>query len=190
MRPGARQRESERLEPVNGRHGAALIKRTARGSTHRAVHRPARRQMAGVPACVGRQTRAVLAYRPDEEISKIDGRRCITPPRQAVRRKPDNWTMDTYLEGGGSPCPKGGFPSESAGGNPAIPFDTAGAVFQVVRRHLVDAKGNLTVKTDEGAAGATNLKDAKLMRLPGRRMWTAWDVRTPTTSGWSPAKAR
>ncbi len=62
--------------------------------------------------------------------------------------KADNWTMDTFLKAAEA-CHKGGFPFGIGLGETSDSVDTAGAIFQSFGAQLVDAKGNLTVKTDE-----------------------------------------
>ena len=62
--------------------------------------------------------------------------------------KADDWTMDTFLKAAEA-CFKGGNPFGIGLGETSDSVDTAGAIFQSFGAHLVDAKGNLTVKTDE-----------------------------------------
>jgi ABC-type glycerol-3-phosphate transport system substrate-binding protein len=61
--------------------------------------------------------------------------------------KADNWTLDTFLKAAEA-CQKGGFPFGIGLGETSDSTDTAGAIFQSFGAELVDAKGNLTVKTD------------------------------------------
>jgi ABC-type glycerol-3-phosphate transport system substrate-binding protein len=61
--------------------------------------------------------------------------------------KADNWTLDTFLKAAEA-CHKGGFPFGIGVGQTADSVDTAGAIFQSFGAHVVDAKGNITVKTD------------------------------------------
>ena len=61
--------------------------------------------------------------------------------------KADNWTMDTFLKAAEA-CHKGGVPFGIGLGVTSDSVDTAGAIFQSFGAQLVDAKGNLTVKTD------------------------------------------
>src|ERR1700710_613352 len=62
--------------------------------------------------------------------------------------KADNWTTDTFLKAAEA-CHKGGFPFGIGLGETTDNVDTAGAFFLAFGAQLVDAKGNLTVKTDE-----------------------------------------
>jgi ABC-type glycerol-3-phosphate transport system substrate-binding protein len=61
--------------------------------------------------------------------------------------KADNWTFDMFLKAAEA-CQKGGFPFGIGLGQTTDSVDTAGAIFQSFGAELVDAKGNLTVKTD------------------------------------------
>jgi ABC-type glycerol-3-phosphate transport system substrate-binding protein len=56
--------------------------------------------------------------------------------------------MDTFLKAAEA-CHKGGYPFGIGLGETTDSVDTAGAIFESFGAHLVDAKGNLTVKTDE-----------------------------------------
>ncbi|MBR0776089.1 extracellular solute-binding protein [Bradyrhizobium diazoefficiens] len=60
----------------------------------------------------------------------------------------DRWTMDTFL-GAAEACHKGGFPFGIGLGETIDSVVVAGAFFQSFGAQLVDANGNLTVKTDE-----------------------------------------
>jgi len=62
--------------------------------------------------------------------------------------KVDNWTTDTFLKAAEA-CFKGGNPFGIGLGETSDSVDTAGAIFQSFGAQLVDAKGNVTVKTDE-----------------------------------------
>src|SRR5579872_2738024 len=61
--------------------------------------------------------------------------------------KDDNWTLDTFLKAAEA-CQKGGFPFGIGLGETTDSVDTAGAIFQAFGAELVNAKGDLTVKTD------------------------------------------
>ena len=61
--------------------------------------------------------------------------------------KADNWTIDTFLKAAEA-CHKGGVPFGIGLGETTDNVDTAGAIFLSFGAQLVDAKGNLTVKTD------------------------------------------
>ncbi|MEZ2143631.1 extracellular solute-binding protein [Bradyrhizobium sp. DN5] len=61
--------------------------------------------------------------------------------------KADNWTMETFLKAAEA-CQKAGFPFGIGLGETTDSVDTAGAIFQSFGAELVNAKGDLTVKTD------------------------------------------
>jgi ABC-type glycerol-3-phosphate transport system substrate-binding protein len=99
----------------------------------------------GVPACVGSQIKGPCS-RIDlmKKYANIDVQQMYpagSPPNA------DNWTMETFLKAADD-CHKGGFPFGIGVGTTADSTDTAGAVFQSFGAELVDAKGNLTAKTD------------------------------------------
>src|SRR3984957_2894153 len=100
----------------------------------------------GVPACIGSQIKGPCT-RIDlmKKYAGIDVQEMYpagSPP------KADNWTMDTFLKAAEA-CHKGGFPFGIGLGETPDSVDTAGAFFQAFGAQLVDAKGNLAVKTDE-----------------------------------------
>src|SRR5260221_8538803 len=61
--------------------------------------------------------------------------------------KADNWNLDTFLKAAEA-CQKGGNPFGIGVGNTGDSVDTIGAVFHSYGAMLVDAKGNITVKSD------------------------------------------
>ncbi len=61
--------------------------------------------------------------------------------------KADAWNMDAYLKAAEA-CAKGGNPFGVGLGQTTDSTDTAGAFFQAFGAHLVDAKSNITVKSD------------------------------------------
>jgi len=98
-----------------------------------------------VPACIGSQIKGPCS-RIDlmKKFANIDVQEMYpagAPP------KAENWTMDTFLKAAET-CHKGGFPFGIGLGQTADSVDTAGAIFQSFGAELVDAKGNLAVKTD------------------------------------------
>ncbi len=99
----------------------------------------------GVPACVGSQIKGPCS-RIDlmKKHAGIDVQEMYpagSPP------KADNWTLDTFLKAAEA-CHKAGFPFGIGLGETTDNVDTAGAIFLSFGAQLVDAKGNLTVKTD------------------------------------------
>jgi len=61
--------------------------------------------------------------------------------------KADNWTLDTFLKAAAD-CHKAGFPFGIGLGTTADSVDTCGAIFQSFDAELVNAKGDITVKSD------------------------------------------
>lgn len=61
--------------------------------------------------------------------------------------KADGWTLDTFLKAAEA-CQKGGNPFGIGLGTTSDSVDTAGALFHAHGAMLVDAKGNITVKSD------------------------------------------
>ena len=100
----------------------------------------------GVPACVGSQIKGPCS-RIDlmKKYANIDVQ-AMYPA--GAEPKADNWTLDTFLKAAEA-CHKGGFPFGIGLGETSDFVDTAGAIFESFGAKLVDAKGNLTVKTDE-----------------------------------------
>jgi ABC-type glycerol-3-phosphate transport system substrate-binding protein len=99
----------------------------------------------GVPTCLGSQIKGPCS-RIDlmKKYANIDVQEIYpagSPP------KADNWTMDTFLKAAEA-CQKGGFPFGIGLGETSDSVDTAGAVFQSFGAELVNAKGDLTIKTD------------------------------------------
>jgi ABC-type glycerol-3-phosphate transport system substrate-binding protein len=61
--------------------------------------------------------------------------------------KADAWTLDAFLKAAEA-CHKGGYPFGIGLGTTSDSVDTAGAIFHSFGAVLVDAKGNVSVKTD------------------------------------------
>jgi ABC-type glycerol-3-phosphate transport system substrate-binding protein len=100
----------------------------------------------GVPACVGSQIKGPCS-RIDlmKKFANIDVQEMYpagAPP------KADNWTTDTFLKAAEA-CQKGGVPFGIGLGESSDNVDSAGAFFLSFGAQLVNAKGDLTVKTDE-----------------------------------------
>lgn len=100
----------------------------------------------GVPFCIGSQIKGPCS-RIDlmKKYAGIDVQEMYpagAPP------KADNWTLDSFLKAAEA-CQKGGFPFGIGLGETSDSVDTAGVIFQAFGAHLVNAKGDLTVKTDE-----------------------------------------
>src|SRR6266404_9227102 len=98
-----------------------------------------------VPTCIGSQIKGPCS-RIDlmKKYAGIDVQEMYpagSPP------KAENWTTDTFLKAAEA-CQKGGFPFGIGLGETTDSVDTCGAIFQAFGAQLVDAKANLTVKTD------------------------------------------
>ncbi|WP_407154063.1 ABC transporter substrate-binding protein [Bradyrhizobium sp. STM 3557] len=100
----------------------------------------------GVPACVGSQIKGPCS-RIDlmKKYAGIDVQEMYPAGSQP---KDENWTTDTFLKAAEA-CHKAGYPFGIGLGETSDSVDTAGALFQSFGAHLVDAKGDVTVKTDE-----------------------------------------
>jgi len=135
---------AELLEPVNEIMEPIIKQNGAVNDTVKYLGQ-ANGKWLGVPACVGSQIKGPCS-RIDlmKKYANIDVQQMYpagSPPNA------DNWTMETFLKAAEG-CHKGGFPFGIGLGTTADNVDTAGAVFQSFGAELVDAKGNLTVKTD------------------------------------------
>jgi len=100
----------------------------------------------GVPACVGSQIKGPCS-RIDmmKKFANIDVQEMYPAGAQP---KADNWTTDTFLKAAEA-CHKGGVPFGIGLGETSDSVDTVGAFFLAHGAQLVNAKGDLTVKTDE-----------------------------------------
>ena len=99
--------------------------------------------------------------------------------------KADGWTLDAFLKAAEA-CHKGGNPFGIGLGTPEDNVDTAGAIFQSFGAALVDAKGKITVKSDPVRQALEYYISSPSGCRPMRRPGTT----PPTTSTWSPARAR
>ena len=137
--------QSDLLEPVNDIMGP-LIKQN--GEVNGTVQYLGQLdgKWLGVPACVGSQIKGPCS-RIDlmKKFANIDVQEMYpagAPP------KADNWTTDTFLKAAEA-CQKGGVPFGIGLGESSDNVDSAGAFFLSFGAQLVNAKGDLTVKTDE-----------------------------------------
>src|SRR5262249_31453632 len=139
------QVRAELLEPVNDIMEPIIRQNGAISDTVRYLGQ-ANGKWLGVPTCVGSNVLAPFS-RIDlmKKYANIDVQAMYpagSPP------KADNWTLDTFLKAAEA-CYKGGFPFGIGLGQTGDSVFTAGAFFQSLGAELVDANGNLTVKTDE-----------------------------------------
>jgi ABC-type glycerol-3-phosphate transport system substrate-binding protein len=135
---------SELLEPMNDIMGPIIAENGDVNGTVKYLGQHEGKWM-GVPTCIGSQIKGPCS-RIDlmKKYANIDVQAMYpvgSPP------KADNWTFDTFLKAA-EDCQKGGFPFGIGLGETSDSVDTAGAIFQSFGAELVDAKGNLTVKTD------------------------------------------
>ena len=99
----------------------------------------------GVPICIGSQIKGPCS-RIDlmKQHAGIDVQAMYpagAPP------KADDWTFDAFLKAAEG-CHKGGYPFGIGLGTTSDNVDTAGAIFHGFGAELVDAKGNIKVKSD------------------------------------------
>src|ERR1700710_2341355 len=135
---------SELLEPVNDIMEPLIQQNGAVNGTVQYLGQ-LNGKWLGVPACVGSQIKGPCS-RIDlmKKHAGIDVQEMYpagSPP------KADNWTLETFLKAAEA-CQKGGVPFGIGLGETSDNVDTAGAIFLSFGAALVDAKGNLTVKTD------------------------------------------
>jgi ABC-type glycerol-3-phosphate transport system substrate-binding protein len=138
------QAHAKDLEPVDDIM-AEIVK--ANGPVNPTVEYLARvkGKWVAVPATVGSQIKGPCS-RIDlmKQLAGIDVQ-AMYPAGSAP--KADAWTLDAMLKAA-EVCHKGGHPFGIGLGVTEDNVDTAGAIFQSYGADLVDAKGNITVKTD------------------------------------------
>jgi ABC-type glycerol-3-phosphate transport system substrate-binding protein len=135
---------AELLEPVNDIVDPIIKQNGEVNDTVRYLGQ-ANGRWLGVPTCIGSQIKGPCS-RIDlmKKHANIDVQAMYpagSPP------KADEWTMDNFLKAAEA-CQKAGFPFGIGLGETSDNVDTAGAIFQSFGAELIDAKGNLSVKTD------------------------------------------
>lgn len=138
------QANAEQLEPVNDIMTSLIQQNGAVNGTVQYLGQHDGKWL-GVPTCLGSQIKGPCS-RIDlmKKYANIDVQAMYpagSPP------KADNWTTETFLKAAEA-CFKGGYPFGIGLGETADSVDTAGAFFQAFGAELVNAKGDLTVKTD------------------------------------------
>jgi Bacterial extracellular solute-binding protein len=138
------QAHSRDLEPVDDIM-AELIK--LNGAVNPTVEYLARadNHWIAVPACVGSQIKG-----PCSRIDLMKKHAGIDVQALYPAGSPPNadaWTLDVFLKAAEA-CHKGGNPFGIGLGQTEDNVDTAGAIFQSFGANLVDAKGDITVKSD------------------------------------------
>ena len=152
------------LEPMNDMVGAVIKQNGEVNGTVKYLGKAGDKWL-GVPACIGSQIKGPCS-RIDlmKKHAGIDVQEMYPaggPP------KADKWTTDTFLKAAEA-CHKAGVPFGIGLGETTDNVDTAGAFFQAFGAELVDAKGNLTVKTDDGTTGTGILQEADRVPAAGR----------------------
>jgi ABC-type glycerol-3-phosphate transport system substrate-binding protein len=137
--------QSDLLEPVNDIMGP-LIKQNGEVNDTVKYLGQLDGKWLGVPACVGSQIKGPCS-RIDlmKQFANINVQEMYPAGAQP---KADNWTTDTFLKAAEA-CHKGGVPFGIGLGETSDSVDTAGAFFLAFGAQLVNAKGDLSVKTDE-----------------------------------------
>jgi ABC-type glycerol-3-phosphate transport system substrate-binding protein len=135
---------ANRLEPVDDIMAELIKQNGAVNPTVEYLAKSTGRWVA-VPACVGSQIKGPCS-RIDlmKSLAGIDVQALYpagSPP------KAEAWTLDAMLKAAEA-CHKGGYPFGIGLGVTADNVDTAGAIFQSFGANLVDAKGNVAVKSD------------------------------------------
>jgi len=138
------QAHAKDLEPVDDVM-AELIK--LNGKVNPTVEYLARadNRWLAVPACVGSQIKGPCSR--IDLMKQLAGIDVVAMYPAGSPPKAEAWTLDAMLKAAEA-CQKGGHPFGIGLGVTEDNVDTAGAIFQSYGAHLVDAKGNVTVKTD------------------------------------------
>jgi ABC-type glycerol-3-phosphate transport system substrate-binding protein len=98
-----------------------------------------------IPACVGSQIKGPCSR--IDLMKQLAGIDVVAMYPAGSPPKADGWTLDVMLTAAEA-CYKGGHPLGIGLGQTEDNVDTAGAIFQSFGANLVDAQGNITVKTD------------------------------------------
>jgi ABC-type glycerol-3-phosphate transport system substrate-binding protein len=135
---------AKNLEPVDDVMDALIKQNGAVNDTVKYLGRSEGRWI-GVPATIGSQIKGPCS-RIDlmKQHAGIDIQAMYpagSPP------KAENWTLDVFMKAAEA-CHKAGHPFGIGLGTTADNVDSAGAIFHAFGAMLVDAKGNVTVKTD------------------------------------------
>ncbi len=135
---------ADRLEPVNDLMEPLIKQNGAVNATVEYLGKQGGKWLA-VPATVGSQIKGPCS-RIDlmKQHAGIDVQ-AMYPA--GAEPKAENWTYDTFLKAAEA-CHKGGVPFGIGLGITSDSVDTIGAIFHGYGAQLVDAKGNITVKSD------------------------------------------
>jgi ABC-type glycerol-3-phosphate transport system substrate-binding protein len=137
--------QADLLEPVNDIMGPLIAQNGEVNGTVQYLGKLGDKWL-GVPSCIGSQIKGPCS-RIDllKQHAGIDIQ-AMYPAGSAP--KAENWTTDTFLKAAEA-CHKAGVPFGIGLGETTDSVDTAGAFFQAFGAQLVNAKGDVTVKTDE-----------------------------------------
>src|SRR5690348_11841904 len=135
---------ADQLEPMDDIMGPIIQQNGEPNGTVKYLGQAGGKWLA-VPASVGSQIKGPCS-RIDlmKKYANIDVQ-AMYPAGEAP--KDDSWTLDAFMKAAEA-CHKGGVPFGIGLGETSDSVDTAGAIFLSFGAQLVDAKGNLTVKTD------------------------------------------
>jgi ABC-type glycerol-3-phosphate transport system substrate-binding protein len=135
---------SQSLEPVDDVMKELI---TQNGNVNKTVEYLGRanNRWIAVPACVGSQIKGPCTR--IDLLKKHAGIDIQAMYPAGSAPKAEAWTLDAMLKAA-EVCHKGGNPFGIGLGTPEDNVDTAGAIFQSFGASLVDAKGNITVKSD------------------------------------------
>ena len=135
---------ANRLEPVDDVMAELIKQNGTVNATVEYLAKPAGRWVA-VPAAVGSQIKGPCSR--IDLMKKFAGIDVQAMYPAGAPPKAEAWTMDAMLKAAEA-CHKAGFPFGIGLGQTEDNVDTAGAIFQSFGANLVDAKGNVSVKTD------------------------------------------
>jgi ABC-type glycerol-3-phosphate transport system substrate-binding protein len=126
------------VEPVIGRNGAVnpTVEYLGKSDGH----------WVAVPATPGSQIKGPCSR--IDLMKKFAGIDVQAMYPAGAPPKADDWTLETFLKAAEA-CHKAGFPFGIGLGTTADSVDSAGVIFRAFGAVLVDAKGDITVKSDE-----------------------------------------
>jgi ABC-type glycerol-3-phosphate transport system substrate-binding protein len=133
-----------RLEPVDDIMTELIKQNGAVNSTCEYLAKPGG-HWVGVPACVGTQIKGPCSR--IDLMKKHAGIDVVAMYPPSAPPRAEAWTFDAFLKAA-EDCHKAGFPFGIGLGTTEDNVDTAGAIFQSFGANLVDAKGNIAVKSD------------------------------------------
>ncbi len=135
---------AELLEPVNDIMEPLIKQNGAVNGTVQYLGKAGDKWL-GVPATIGSQIKGPCSR--IDLMKKFAGIDVQEMYPAGAAPKADAWNTDTFLKAAEA-CHKGGVPFGIGLGTTSDSVDTAGAFFLAFGAQLVDAKGNITIKTD------------------------------------------